>query len=128
MNERIKSFKSCPREGASRNSLTRIRILHVSSRAPVRGHHQAQRNSPAWFLVSSRAPVRGHRGPGPAAGQRYAGFKSCPREGASLNLAPGFLSILIVSSRAPVRGHPKAAFITYQIHRVSSRAPVRGHL
>ena len=78
-------------------------------------------------MVSSRAPVRGHPSTS-IIGGRSQGFKSCPREGASINLAPGFLSILIVSSSAPVRGHPKAAFITYQIHRVSSRAPVRGHL
>ena len=119
-------FKSCPREGASLYRSFPMPHLKVSSRAPVRGHRCRIGQCPAHPEVSSRAPVRGHPSTS-IIGGRSQGFKSCPREGASLNLAPGFLSILIVSSRAPVRGHPKAAFITYQIHRVSSRAPVRGH-
>ena len=39
-----------------------------------------------------------------------SGFKSCPREGASVDyskIAPGGFG---VSSRAPVRGHPKGLY------------------
>ena len=38
-------------------------------------------------LVSSHAPVRGHRGAIRMVGALSAGFKSCPREGASITHA-----------------------------------------
>ena len=53
-------------------------------------------------------------------------FKSCPREGASPD--DGIIGKNeYVSSRAPVRGHPLPVHSSTDTALVSSRAPVRGH-
>ena len=78
------SFKSCPREGASG---LRMGVVHgsiVSSHAPVRGHQLVSRIAATAKSVSSHAPVRGHL-PRATAARPARSFKSCPREGASVN-------------------------------------------
>ena len=56
------------------------------------------------YKVSSHAPVRGHQSVLGAGRDGYSGFKSCPREGASV-LSGLFRRSAHVSSHAPVRGH-----------------------
>ena len=57
----LPSFKSCPREGASRIVQIRHAVGHVSSHAPVRGHQKKRVQDAANAEVSSHAPVRGHQ-------------------------------------------------------------------
>ena len=56
------------------------------------------------YKVSSHAPVRGPQSVLGAGRDGYSGFKSCPREGASV-LSGLFRRSAHVSSHAPVRGH-----------------------
>ncbi len=61
---------------------------HVSSHAPVRGHHIHIFREMGQLIVSSHAPVRGHRRHDKGLSAGHNGFKSCPREGASTCLLP----------------------------------------
>ena len=54
------SFKSCPREGASKLLYADSAYGYVSSHAPVRGHLGAVLCISTATYVSSHAPVRGH--------------------------------------------------------------------
>ena len=121
------SFKSCPREGASRERLKQSGITLVSSHAPARGHHMRLSLCAASAVVSSHAPARGHRSAlaltwccswfqvmpprggirlsRPPTYNRQTCFKSCPREGASGRLLLQQAVVTHVSSHAPARGH-----------------------
>ena len=79
------------------------------------------------YKVSSHAPVRGHQSVLGAGRDGYSGFKSCPREGASV-LSGLFRRSAHVSSHAPVRGHLPRYRLSTASSYVSSHAPVRGHL
>ena len=102
----LKSFKSCPREGASHYLIGGNAMNYkVSSHAPVRGHLRHDAFITRHENVSSHAPVRGH-------------LKSINKS----------LYDRYVSSHAPVRGHPWRTFRLKNRKKVSSHAPVRGHL
>ena len=79
-----KSFKSCPREGASKSRTPELDWICVSSHAPVRGH-------PVLLILAKLSLT--------------ASFKSCPREGASIYNLIKDNTCHSVSSHAPVRGH-----------------------
>ena len=142
------SFKSCPREGASRDILpTECDVMSFKS-CPREGASISSKGSWGVTPVSSHAPVRGHRLRCLLIWVPLC-FKSCPREGASyFNHVPRLP--YAVSSHAPVRGHlylwrstpslivfqvmppqggiSKRLFLSAGNTTVSSHAPVRGHL
>ena len=129
-----KSFKSCPRMGATRPAFYGPIRIDVSSHAPVWGQPLAGRVLAACGVVSSHAPVWGQprkttKKPEskkfqvmpPYGGNynsfgRFAGprsFKSCPRMGATEK--PGRRwDAIVVSSHAPVWGqHSPALYREY---------------
>ena len=73
-----------PVRGHPRFAVLEYQQKLVSSHAPVRGHLKKRVRKTGGISVSSHAPVRGHLISN-AIMPPQIGFKSCPREGASVD-------------------------------------------
>ena len=81
--KRANSFKSCPREGASRSRIRCHNAIKSFKSCPREGASCSLASSLLLLLVSSHAPARGHPIFRWTTQARTSRFKSCPREGAS---------------------------------------------
>ena len=120
-------FKSCPREGASAQLLHGLYHLRFQFQVmPPRGGINDYLVFAISAKVSSHAPARGHRCMTAGAKSACVSFKSCPREGASRQVAECYKSLGKFQVMPP-RGGIIADWFDAQKEAVSSHAPARGH-